>query len=204
MGIAVISPSDILNYPEAYIIITSTFVEPIIKQMKELGVENIYVIRIGVLLDKLDKNKFHRTILEKNEGNVHIYEGLMSDQPYFVGRIGSVELECICAYCYFTGRNEGSRVSYDNNIKMTMYEWAGFFPPVDEKMDKFVRLYLQDISDIDLIWSMWLSRFENKIYKDFAQEKFIALYEDTSFPINEISPWTRALDGKKSIGNSPI
>lgn len=198
------SPEDIKNFDNVNIMITSTFVDEIKLQLSDMGISNVYTVRLGALRDTLQKGNFFKPFLSCERANEMIYNGLMSDDPFFVGRIGSTELECLTEYYYLLDRVHGGRESYHDNLKMIMWDWTGFYPPTDELMDRFSRLYIEDAKDIDLLWCMWLSRFENMLYRDYISEKPIGLYDDTAFPINIKDPWTRALKGKKVLVIHPF
>ena len=203
-GYKIWSPEDIVLFKDITIMITSTYDEEIKKQLKEMGLTNYRTVKIGALRDTLPKEKFFKPFITTKEANEFIYNGLMGDNPFFVGRFGSTELECLVEYYYLLDRVNGGQEDYHDNLKMIISDWTGFFPPTKELMDRFARLYIEDAKQIDLMWNMWLSRFENLIYKDYIPEKPLALYDDTAFPINIEKPWTKALKGKKVLVIHPF
>lgn len=203
MGYKILMPEEIVKFKDVKVIITSTYVEEIKQQLKDMNCPNVYVAKVGVLRAVLEKEKFKNVILSNEEANQKILEGLTGKNPFFIGRLGSVELECLCNYLYFLNRSENNEI-YPNNLKVMMNVNAGFFPVDDHQLDKFVRLYLDNIEEMDIIWSMWFSKFENKIYSELYKDKVISIYDDTAFPIYNENPWTSALNGKKVLVIHPF
>lgn len=203
-GYKIWAPEDIASFGDVEVMITSTFVDEIKAQLKDMGISNIYTIKLGALRDNISEKEFFKPFMSKEEANSVIYNGLMSDAPFFTGRFGSTELECLVEYYYLLGRVDGKDEAYHNNLKMIMWDWTGFYPPTEEMLDRFAKLYIEDAKTIDLMWSMWLSRFENMIYKDYVPDKPLALYDDTAFPIDLENPWTLALKGKKVLVIHPF
>lgn len=207
-GYTIYSPEDIKSFPEAYVLITSTYVKEIKVQLANMGIKKVEVICLGALRDKIEPDKFFRPLISAQECNEYLYEELQKNNPFFAGRLGSNELECMVEHYYMLGRDrqdmkEGWK-SYHNNLKLTMRQGAGFFPTEDRYLDRFVKLYTDNLKNIDFIWSMWLSRFEDMLYKRFAPEKEIGIYNDTALPYNFSRPWTKALEGKRVLVIHPF
>jgi hypothetical protein len=200
-GYKIITPEDIPTYPDADVIITSTYDKEIKKQLDDMNVKRNYVAKVGVLKTTMPIEQFSNISLVGEEANELIYQGLLGDKPFFVGRLGSVELECMCHYLYLLKRNEQE---YPSNVKMIMNINAGFFPKEDELLDCFSELYLNDLKEMDLVWTMWLSKFENRIYKDIVPNSLISVYDDSYLPIEYEKPWTKALEGKRVLVIHPF
>ncbi len=200
----VMSPSSIKKFPNADIIITSTYEKEIIEQLKKMECTSYYTIKLGVLKETIAKEQFSNRIISPVEANRNIKEGLTSKQPYFIGRLGSVELECLSHYLYFLERTKSKEQPYPDNVKMMMKVNAGFFPANETAMDHFCSLYLQGLQDMDLIWSMWFSKYEDMIYQEYTKDKAIASYEESAFPLHLEGPWTKALEGKKVLVIHPF
>lgn len=207
-GYPIITPEDLYaivhDRPDVSVMITSTYINEIKKQLAEHNVTNVYVVQMGVLYDKIPLNEFDNPVLDNTSGEDAIYNSLMGDAPAFIGRLGSTELETICNYLYFEHRKDGDGSPYSNNIKNMLSDWCGFFPKEDEAMDQFCELYLQDIQNADILWSMWNSKFENKIYREYCPTVPLVSFDDTAFPIYSEMPWTRALKGKKVLVIHPF
>jgi hypothetical protein len=93
---------------------------------------------------------------------------------------------------------------YDENIKQMMENNAGFFPPTSEMLDRFGTLYLECLKNMDLIWSMWFSEFEDMIYRTICPATPVGSFDDTSFPYNIKMSWIKSLAGKKVLVVHPF
>lgn len=207
-GYQIYSPEDLIKFaeknPQMAIMITSTYEKEIAGQLAQMGIGNVYIVRMGVLHDTIPIEEFVNPVLSQEEANNLLYEKLLSDDAFFIGRIGSTELETLCNYCYFTRRAEGSGVPYTRNITGMLADWCGFFPAEHGKMDEFCRLYLEKMKEADLLWCMWKSRFENRFYQDYCSQTQLTLYDETGFPVRLEHPWTYALKGKKVLVIHPF
>lgn len=207
-GRPIVSPEQLkqmtIENPDMAVMITSTYEREIESQLRQMQIGNVFIVHMGVLHDKIAPDEFRNTILQKQEANEYLAQQLTSETPFFIGRVGSTELETICNYCYFTDRIHQSGTPYTNNITNMLSDWCGFFPADHEKMDTFCELYLREIKKADLLWCMWHSRFEDKLYQDYCPDTKLTLYDDTGFPIDEKMPWTSALKGKKILVIHPF
>lgn len=203
-GYMIYTPEDIRGFPDAHVIVTSTFIEEIKQQLTDMGVKNFDVIRLGALRDVIEPEKFFKPFLSKNDANEQLYRKLCMKEPFFAGRLGSNELECMVEYEYLLERKSGAKASYHDNLKLVMKQGAGFFPTDDAYLDRFAELYIENMKQIDFMWSMWLSRFENQFYEKYIPEKSLALYDDTAFPYDIAKPWTEALRGKRVLVIHPF
>lgn len=207
-GYPILSPAQLkemtIKNPDLSVMITSTYEKEIKEQLAQIEIKNVYTAHMGVLHDKISLDEFQNTILKSEEANKLLTEKLLSDEPFFIGRVGSTELETICNYCYFTDRIHQSGIPYTNNITNMLSDWCGFFPAEHKKMDEFCELYLKEVKKADLLWSMWESRFEDKFYQDYCPDTELTLYDDTGFPIQQEHPWTLALKGKKVLVIHPF
>ncbi len=203
-GYPILAPDKLAQFPEACIIISSTYEEEIEDQLIAMGVTNYYRIKLGVLREVQSKESFFNHVISNEEVNQKIMEGLTGNEPFFLGRLGSVELECLCHYLYFLNRRENRQEMYPENVKMMMTVNAGFFPGEDSLLDQFSERYLSGLANMDFIWSMWFSAFENQLYHEFFPEKMIADYDKTVFPSDQKDPWTAALKDKKILVIHPF
>lgn len=203
-GYQVISPETLSYYTEVSIIIASTYEDEIVKQLLKMGLSNYYKIKLGVLKEITPLDQFKNKTLGDDEVNELIYNAITSQSPFFIGRLGSVELECLSHYLYFIERNKVKDKKYPNNVKMMMNINAGFFPPEDNLLDQFCELYLNGLENMDLVWSMWMSKYEDKLYSDFFPNKKVCNYDNTVFPIKNDIPWTYALKNMKVLVIHPF
>ena len=198
------APEVLTEYPNVPVFIASTYFEEVKEQLIKLSVTQIYEAYMGVQRDVIPVSKFSNPYLNEEEANAYIYKKLLQDEPFFAGRLGSVELETICHYEYLEKRKEHPEIPYENNVTASICLNAGFFPRDDAAIDDFVRLYLQDIKSIDHIFSMWLSRFENKLYQDYCGNVAFSDYNKSHFPLQLKHSWLQALKGKKVLVIHPF
>lgn len=203
-GYQIISPESLPSYVDSNIIIASSYEDEIEKQLQQMKLTNYYKIKLGVLKEKKPFKKFQNQTINNDDVNKIIYNALVSKAPFFIGRLGSVELECLAHYLYFLERNRTKAKTYPNNVKMMMHINAGFFPPEDNKLDMFCELYMHGLENMDLIWSMWMSVYEDKIYSDYFHNKKVCNYDETVFPIDNKMPWTYALRDKRVLVIHPF
>lgn len=204
-GYTIYSPEEISKFRDTKLIIASIYFQEIKKQLLEMGIYDFDVIYIGAANDKIAQKEFSRPFLSKEEANEFIYKKLLDNTPFFVGRLGSNELECMTEYYYLLNRDISKANCYHDNLKVVMKHGAGFYPPKDAYLDKMVQMYTQDLKQMDLIWNMWFSRFENMLYEQFTDSKQkIAIYCETAFPYDIANPWTAALKEKKVLVIHPF
>ena len=203
-GYTIYAPEDIATFPDVCVLITSTYVEEIKCQLKEMGVKQVEVIRLGALRDTIERQKFFKPLLSKEDANEYLYQSLCVDAPFFAGRLGSNELECMVEYYYLLKRDKGGEDPYHDNLKLVMKQGAGFFPTEEKYLDQFVMLYTENLKQLDFVWSMWLSRFENMLYQSYLSQCPIGYYDDCALPYDLKRPWTKALEGKKVLVVHPF
>lgn len=203
-GHPVFLPDRLSRYPRADIIITSTYEQEIEEQLKKMNRSNYYRIKLGVLKETIPREQFRNPVLSEDSANQLIYDALAGSSPFFAGRLGSVELECLSHFLYFLDRKGFGKEPYPSNVKMMMNMNAGFFPVQDDLLDQFCRLYINDLQRVDLIWSMWFSKYEDMIYWEYAKNKQVTSYDGTALPLIFTKPWTQALKGKKVLVIHPF
>lgn len=197
-------PEEIYRHPRVKIIITSTYFDEISLQLKEMGIKEFYLAKMGVHRAKIELSEFQNECLDFKIANEIIAESINSNSSFFIGRLGSVELEAICHYKYFEKRYKNTDLPYQKNVVTSLIMNAGFFPNEDKLVDQFVELYISGLSKIDLIWSMWHSRFEDMLYTEYCREVSITDYEASNFPIELENSWIKSLKGKKVLVIHPF
>nr|WP_294492580.1 hypothetical protein [uncultured Anaerosporobacter sp.] len=200
-GHIILSPNDLYSYPDASVIITSTYATEIRKQLDQMKIKSCFIAKVGVLKTTIEISEFYNKTCNGKEANKVIHNGLLNNKPFFVGRLGSVELECLSHYLYLIDRHTES---YPDNVKMIMNINAGFFPKEDYLLDYFSKIYINDLKEMDLIWTMWFSKYENFLYRDIASDIVVSPYDDSYLPNNYDTPWTRALEGKRVLVIHPF
>lgn len=155
----------------------------LVKQIKQL------VKRMKFKLDYHDL-----TILSEDEGNKAIYEMIVSGIPGFVGRGGATEMRCIGEYL--------RAGAFSDRIKTEISTLSGFFPPDDDNLRRFCKIYIEAISKADIV-SLWGVGAESKVvHRSCKSAKFTELHALEPYYFSD--PWSAALKGKKVLVVHPF
>lgn len=150
-----------------------------------------------------------KRISDPNEVSLLLMERINTGKPLMVTRFGAVEISALKNYLgimnpchniwkFITGKrpewwwNEGTRYCMLNN--------AGFFPNDDNSLEKFCKLMLNDMKQIDILasWQKDEILFLNK----FPTARFINfVFID---PFWSKQPWTKALENRKVLVVHPF
>ena len=145
-------------------------------------------------------------ILNRQQANDVIYEGLGSGEPLMMSRFGSIEASCVITLMkrqanesrlkqYWQYISDNTDLPWmDRSFLYPIENNAGVFPANLALLERFAARYLEDIPLIDILMSV--------NYK----EKFLPLKKDircihfeTAYPFFVDRPWTRALKGKRVL-----
>lgn len=139
-----------------------------------------------------------------------IYDLLVKDKPCMISRLGNTEFNCVYRYKtnlqhvlkqyqkYIIGDIDA--LSYSEKIKSEIKNNAGFFPVNNKNLDKFSKMMLNDIKNIDILGS-WLFIEEN--FKNELKNVTTINLEDLN-AYNHENPWSRVLKNKKVLVIHPF
>ncbi|MET7030077.1 GT-D fold domain-containing protein [Sediminicola luteus] len=145
----------------------------------------------------------------KEYANQLIYDTLMADKPCMVARFGSTEMAALANYIGVKRKNQNKKEFitgkslkwwWEPNVINQMQVWSGFFPPTQDKIERFCDLMLQEVPQVDILGS-WLHD-EKHLAQGLVESKRVML-EDLE-PFFCSNPWTRALAGKKVLVVHPF
>lgn len=138
--------------------------------------------------------------------------GLESDAPIAVSRFGYSELRALLTYLHICEDTSDSKKIWafakgkkvepwwnDNTVRIITHN-AGVFPKKIEVIEKFCRLILQDMLEVDVLGS-WLGG-ERWIKPIMTHTKFICFHDFYHFL--HPTPWTLALKDKKILVVHPF
>lgn len=141
-----------------------------------------------------------------------IRSGLESDSPFALSRFGYSELRALLTYMHIHGDEQrvhkilaylkGEKVEpwwHQDTVKLITHN-AGVFPNKIEIIERFCRLIMEDMHQIDVLGS-WLGG-EVWVKKRMPNTKFMRFHDFYHFLHNR--PWTQALDGKKILVVHPF
>lgn len=145
-----------------------------------------------------------------NKANELIYDLLISDKPCMIARFGEFEISTIVNYLYVSGKY---KISISDYIRGMGWEWwwnestlqnmknnAGFWPISNENMLKYGSLSVEDAKQVDVIGS--ITGLEYYLMEELSNASIVPLFNLE--PFFSLSPWTRALKGKKVLVVHPF
>ena len=148
-------------------------------------------------------------ISDKFNSNRMMFEVLEYDKPCMIGRLGANELSCMANYLGVKAKNK-DRLKYikgnsqpwwwEKTILTQMMNFAGFFPATETNAEKFCRLMMEDMKELDILGS-WL--LQEQLFIDELQNTKRVMLEDLE-PFFCDHPWTLALKGKKVLVVHPF
>lgn len=108
-----------------------------------------------------------------------IYDLLIKDEPCMIARFGSTELSCLNNYLGIHKdkknvvqfvKGEVSPWWWDDKIIKQMQNWSGFFPAETILIERFCKMMISDIPEVDILGS-WLNE-EVKVDYLHSAKKF--------------------------------
>jgi hypothetical protein len=169
-----------------------------------------------LLCTKLLKPRDQKPCLEVDyhgqTANDLIKEMLVSSSPCMICRLGSTELKAtlnyfdiICNGSYFSKsikyiRGETGPFWWEDEIKVEMLNCSGFFPPRAEYLERFAKMMLREMQNIDVLGS-WIAG-EYRLTNYFPNASIIRL-EDLE-PYYHSNPWSEVLEGKRVLVIHPF
>lgn len=159
--------------------------------------EKILEVIRDTSLFKWYKKNFYQTkikdykqkILNNVETDTYIKELLTSDKPIMIARIGSTELRVLHDYY--------KKKPYSSHNKYTIEISSGVFPTDNNTLDKFARLNLDRIENIDLL-GIWFNPFEDVVANEFCPHAKLTKLRNLE-PYFSENPWSYYLKGKKVL-----
>lgn len=146
---------------------------------------------------------YGKPIATPQQGNDFIATKIREGTPFFAARLGSTELSCLANYIQIHEVQNSSKLSavkkqitgYDASWNATVRHnisfYSGFFPPIDDMLDRFCRLYLDDLGTVDLL-GVWYNIFEDYVCRHYCSRAELA--DLTSLePYFHNNPWSAHL-----------
>lgn len=130
-----------------------------------------------------------KTVLTEEKGNSLIYENILRNQPFAVGRFGAVEARCVNKYI--------SKKPYSNYNITSIKEAAGFFPNTPDQMDQFAEVYLSAANELDML-AVWGVDHERQLVEKYCKKAVLTKILSIE-PYFYTNPWSAALKDKKVL-----
>ena len=123
-------------------------------------------------------------------GNNLLFQNLSEPKPFAAGRIGSIELDCLYNYLHTK--------TWTQQLKYKMLNNTGFFPIDDLSLEKFSKLFLDHLKNMDVL-AVW--RYEDFLFQeqhlDANAVKIVMLR--SLEPYYHQNPWSYILKDKKVL-----
>ena len=154
-------------------------------------------------------------LIANESANALIRQGLSSNNPFMVARLGSVEIKPLLFHkilstrsfidkCYLYVKGDCDYVlnadKYQEYMTDIMCTNAGFFPHESSSLLDFADLMSRDVSEIDLC-GCWLN--EKLLQETFSNGCHFCQLGALE-PYDYIEPWTMSLKGKKVLVIHPF
>ncbi|MBI5142052.1 MAG: hypothetical protein HZA20_07660 [Nitrospirae bacterium] len=146
-------------------------------------------------MDVARTHYYGRPILGKTEGNSLIAGLITGGSPFMATRFGSVELACVRNHIdnMFHGKT-----IFRDKTRRTMANNAGFFPPTDRMLERFSRLMLEDMREIDVLGT-WNNNLEDYVVKRYCPDSINLTTLAAIEPFFCDIPWSSGLAHKKVL-----
>ena len=138
-----------------------------------------------------------------------IYNLLMQDKPCMIARFGAFELATIANYLGIQSkehsiwkyiRSEQEQWWWNKKLISYMQSNAGFFPSTPENLQRFGKLMVEDMKELDILESWRPEEAQLKNYLPHC----VAVTAEIMGPYFLKNPWTKALKGKKVLVVHPF
>jgi hypothetical protein len=165
-------------------------------------VKVIYYIKLRKKRFPLRKNCAGKKVIDIEEGNLYIYQKILSGEPFMAGRFGSTEHQTIVKSLQIElGLRKRLQLKFSDILCFN----SGFFPNDEGKILEFSRL-MRDLSKhVDLL-GVWSLGMEDYIVKTYLKSAKLCKF-NTLFPTYSEKPrinWTAALKNKKVLVIHPF
>ncbi len=134
------------------------------------------------------------------DGNDAVRDVLNSAKPSMIARLGDTELRTMTFYLRW--RSSWPTMPYPVRQSLEMTTASGFFPHDAPMLDRFARLMIEGVSDVDVL-GVWFNRDEHVIVKrNCPQATLIELgaLHCMCYP----NPWSSVLEGRRVLVVHPF
>ncbi len=148
---------------------------------------------------KVGQKKYYgKPILDIASSGAWLGEKLNSGEVFAAGRIGGTELKAMVAY-----QKEAKDQKERHDTRVLLGCLSGFYGDV-EKMEQFVRLMEESISEMDYI-GVWYNQMEDYMVHTYGRKELVLGKLEGLEPwYNAENPWSKYLAGKKVVCVHPF
>ncbi len=135
-----------------------------------------------------------KSILEGELANKCIFEHLQNEKSCLVGRIGSVEQECLYDFL--------QKKEWSKNTLKNMPHNAGFFPVSPKNLEKFSEIFLKCVQNVDIL-GVWFNEGEKYVCENYCQNADFVTLKSLE-PYYHADAWSKVLAHKKVLVIHPF
>lgn len=143
---------------------------------------------------QVDISKYKQDLLNNEQTDAYIKSLFEDNKPMMVSRIGSTELRVL--HDFYKKR------PYSKHNRYTIEAFSGVSPADDDHLNRFAKLYFDDISEIDLL-GVWFNPFEDVVSNEFCPHAKLTKLRNLE-PYFSEKPWSAYLKGKKVLVINPF
>jgi len=154
---------------------------------------------------KRKQESFYHKVIGKHiiadlKTNDIIYKKIIENKPYFISRFGSSELATLLYYQQ-ARLADPKHNKWNEHHEHILCDVSGFFPFTEEAMDRFCKIYLSFIDNIDMlgVWNIGEQNIAPLFHENIELVNLPAIE-----PYYFDAPWSRALAGKKVLVIHPF
>ncbi|MDZ8107901.1 MAG: hypothetical protein RM338_20090 [Nostoc sp. DedQUE12a] len=156
---------------------------------------NLQEGQLSFVEDNLPNLYGDKEILKGQKVNDYISDLLVRGEPFFLGRWGTTEYECIQ---HFLKEIPWYEKPYNVRVRFNMEKYSGFFPTdKSELFERFSKIYLSSSSAIDVMGLLGLPNEEKIISNVCPKATYIRMLDIE--PWHYDNPWSEKLVGKRVL-----
>lgn len=161
-----------------------------------------YLFATKVMLKKMKVKHtiYGNKIYDLEEGGEIIKEYLTNDKPCMIGRIGTIEMWTINTAINV---EQGLLKAIPTERIESLYNNAGFFPKTQAAVEKFVSIYRNACTDLDVA-GMVGGRGEDYFFHNYAPDLQRYINLTSLEPYYSQHPWSAVLQGKRVLVVHPF
>lgn len=145
---------------------------------------------------------FHREVRLEEEGNRVVKEILGGSGPVLVARLGGYEAST-CSFRMRWRSHGPIRAPWPHGVRRRMRQNAGFFPVDAASLDRFVDVYLDALTEVDVLGAFLFTPNEHILARDFCPAAQLIQLESLNSMSYE-DPWSAALEAKRVLVVHPF
>lgn len=148
---------------------------------------------------RLLESGYRKKILYNQEGNDFLATSIEKNLPLMITRLGASELSCLNFYLQ---HRINKKRGYPRSLTDVLSINAGFFPVNDKMLDRFSELYLDCMTNVDIM-AVWFNENENVICNSHCPDANLIELACLA-PYLFDSPWSSRLKMKKVLVVHPF